>query len=320
MGAEALGSAVGAASSLIGGGKADDSAKKAAKIAAFQQQVAAQQQQAWNRENQQWAQAANRDNATWLQEVNQPLIQQQIAANRANQSNAFNTLDWSKDPTTGAWNQTSTMNPGDQATLDALRAKSPELISGMGSGFDVNGDVMNSIRALQAPEIQANEDATNARLAAMGLGTSSGKAWQDAQQTLGDTRSRADLSAIMQGFNANQAIQQGNRQDLGTLNQTAQGLKNNLAMPGYANQGISAATLPGMNPNTAGYQDPAYAQAAGQFAGAQTQQGWNQLGQSAQDAIPGILEWLNSFNTQNGGATANGAAPAGTPLWGGTSS
>jgi hypothetical protein len=317
MGASAVGSAIGAGSSIIGGGKANKSANKAEKKAAQAQADAAMQQEVWNRQNQQWAQGANRENATWLQGINQPLIQQQLAANRADQSNAFNTLDWNQDPTTGAWNQTSTMNPGDQATLDALRAKSPELISGMGSGFDVNGDVMNSIRALQAPEIQANEDATNARLAAMGLGTSSGKAWQDAQQTLGDTRSRADLSAIMQGFNANQAIQQGNRQDLGVLNQAAQGLHNNLAMPGYANQGISTATLPGMSPNVSGYQDPTYAQAAGQLAGAQTQQGWNQIGQAAQSATPGVLEWLGLGQSQG---QRLGTPAAGTTLWGGTSS
>jgi len=41
-----------------------------------------------------------------------------LTANRANQTNQFGSIDWNRDPTTGAWTQTESYNPQQQALLD----------------------------------------------------------------------------------------------------------------------------------------------------------------------------------------------------------
>lgn len=69
-----------------------------------------------------------------------------------------------------------------------------------------NQQVIDTMRQLQAPDLAQRRGAQDARLAAMGLGTGSGAAWESAQRSIGDTENRADLNAVLAGIN------QGNTQ------------------------------------------------------------------------------------------------------------
>jgi len=141
-----------------------------------------------------------------------------LTANRANQVNQFGSIDWSHDPATGAWTQTEAYNPEQQALLDqqiktqgVLGGKAQQTAEGLDAGYanapamptvgGYNEQAMNTIRALQAPDLQRRRAAKEAQLAAMGMGTGSGTAWNTEQQNIGDAESRADMQAIMGGIN-----------------------------------------------------------------------------------------------------------------------
>jgi hypothetical protein len=64
-----------------------------------------------------------------------------------------------------------------------------------------NQQAIDTMRALQAPGLQRQRAAKEAQLAAMGLGTGSGQAWNAEQQNLGETANNADLQAILAGIN-----------------------------------------------------------------------------------------------------------------------
>jgi hypothetical protein len=67
-----------------------------------------------------------------------------------------------------------------------------------------NQQVIDTINKLQAPDLQRQREAEQARMAAMGVGAGTGMAYQQGQQALLDAENKASLNAIMQG------IQQGN--------------------------------------------------------------------------------------------------------------
>jgi hypothetical protein len=170
-----------------------------------------------------------------------------LQANRPNQVGPTGSLTWSQDPA-GNWTQTTTMNPQEQAIMEAGQGNQLGVQGKIGeqvTGFDTNqinlggapampnqsdfsslgampgqsdysslGNMpevggydqrsIDTIRALQAPQLQRQRATKEAQLAAMGVGTGSGQAWNTEQQNLGDTENRADLNAILSG------IQQGN--------------------------------------------------------------------------------------------------------------
>ncbi len=146
-----------------------------------------------------------------------------LQANRPNQVGPTGSLTWAQDPS-GNWTQTTTMNPQEKAIMEAgqqnqlaLGGKIGEQIGGFDTGqIDFSGAPampevggydqrsIDTIRALQAPDLERRRAAKEAQMAAMGLGTGSGNAWNTGQQNLGDTENRADMNAILSG------IQQGN--------------------------------------------------------------------------------------------------------------
>lgn len=197
----------------------------------------------------------NRANAEWA--LNQ---------NRVNQNTPFANIGWTKDAN-GNWVQNTNLNAADQQTLDAIRTKQQQLVGGMGGGFDVNNPVMQAQWALSSQDVQRQRDAENARLAAQGLSTGSGQAWQNAQQSLNQMQTDAWNKAIGQGFNANMALRQQNTQDYGALNQGYGMLRGNIqATPAY-----TAAATPGTPDFMAAQNQQLQQQQAQQLAGAQAQ-------------------------------------------------
>jgi hypothetical protein len=151
--------------------------------------------------------------------------QQALRANRPNQVGPTGSLTWSQDPA-GNWTQTTTMNPQEKQIMEAgqenqlgVQGKIGEQLAGFDTGqIDFSGAPampevggydqrsIDTIRALQAPQLERQRAAKEAQMAAMGVGTGSGTAWNTEQQNIGDTENRADLNAILAG------IQQGNVQ------------------------------------------------------------------------------------------------------------
>jgi hypothetical protein len=299
----------GVASSAIGGSKGRKSAAKAQeqqlqaqKDAALQQQVMGRQNQLWaneqniantkteqglNQENASWVNNLNRENQSWAQGLNQQAIQDQIGQNRLSGTNAMGTsMGFDENG-----NYTQTLGAGDQQLMDTLRGKSNDIMQGMGGGFDVNGDVMNAYKAINQPLVDQQRNKENARLAAMGLGTGSGTAWGNAQDALNRNQVNSDQNAILQGFNADQALRTSNRADLGAMGGVRSGIQAGTATPDYWKAGVAQVNSPNVagwtsniadiNPMAAQGVNGGQAYSAGQDAGQATMAGWNQLGGAA---------------------------------------
>ena len=157
-------------------------------------------------------QQAGMANANW---------QKQLQANRPTQINQFGKSTWEQDPTTGQWTQTTSLNQPQQDIFNQQQSNQG-LLGGLTGqalgGYDTsqvnfsslgdmpkvggyNQQAIDTVRALQAPQLEQQRAAQEARLAAMGLSTGSGKAWENAQRALGTNESQADLQAIMAGIN-----------------------------------------------------------------------------------------------------------------------
>ena len=140
-----------------------------------------------------------------------------LMANRADQKNPYGSIDWSRDPVSGEWTQTEAYNPGQQALYDTEltnKGTMGKMAGGLLGEMDLynrnapamptvggyNEQAMNTIRALQAPDLERRANADRARRTAMGLGEASGTAWNTGEQNLNDAASRADLMAIQGGL------------------------------------------------------------------------------------------------------------------------
>ena len=144
-----------------------------------------------------------------------------LDASRIDQSNPFGKQDWSKDPTSGQWSMSQSLAPeyedirqGQAANQGALTGKVGENIGGLDvSQIDLSGapdmptvggynqQAIDTIKALQQPGLDRARSGKEAQLAAMGLGTGSGTAWNTEQQNIGDRENRAGMEAILAGIN-----------------------------------------------------------------------------------------------------------------------
>jgi hypothetical protein len=140
-----------------------------------------------------------------------------LTANRVDQKNPFGTIDWQRDPATGEWTQTEAYNPEQQALYDlqltnqgTMGKMAGGLLGEMDLHYDnapsmptvggYNQQALDTIRALQNPDITRRTNAGNANLAAQGFSTGGGKAWESAQGTMNDMASRADMNAILESL------------------------------------------------------------------------------------------------------------------------
>lgn len=137
----------------------------------------------------------------------------QTVAMRPDQFGPEGTRDWTQDEK-GNWTESISMAPERQAIWDTLQQKTGEQLAGLDtSQVDFGGapampevggyneQAMNTVRALQAPDLARRRAAKEAQLAAMGVGTGTGAAWNAEQQNINDVESRADMQAILAGIN-----------------------------------------------------------------------------------------------------------------------
>lgn len=261
-----------------------------------------------------WATDQNKANQLWANEINQGNIQQQLEMNRP---------DWTREGFGGGtWNAENNrydlnLDPTQKANLDALRGKESNIIGGMNTGFDVQGDVMDAYLALQNPLLQQSRDRENARLAAQGLSTGSGQAWQNAQQSLNDADTRAYQNAILAGFQADQSLRQSNRADLGALGTVENQMAQNLQTPSFATAGTTTVGAPTVSaPNASLYNAWAADQnmAQGNYASnlASNQQ-YTNLGNSLGGIVGalGNTDWAKGLgNSQSADSIINSTQPA----------
>lgn len=206
------GAVAGAAIGVVGGAMNAKKQSKAAAKAAEGQQGAAQasSQQSWA--DIERANEMNRQNALWAQQQN-----------LVNTTTDFGSTSYETDPVTGKITAKQSLAPEQQKMLETLRGQQSTALGGMESGFNVNNDVMNAMRAQSAPLMQQQRDKENARLAAMGLATGSGSAWGSAQDALNRSANDMEQKNILGGFQAWQQEQANNRANLGALNATESG-------------------------------------------------------------------------------------------------
>lgn len=198
-----------AAVGAIGANAAASKNAKAAKAAAGNQQGASADytQQSW--EDIERTNELNRQNALWAQQQN-----------LVNTTTDFGSTEYTTDPVTGKISAKQSLTPEQQKMLESLRGQQSTAIGGMESGFNVNNDVMQAMRAQSAPLMEQQRNKENARLAAMGLATGSGSAWGTAQDALNRSDNDMEQKNILGGFDAWQQEQANNRANLGSLNST----------------------------------------------------------------------------------------------------
>lgn len=146
--------------------------------------------------------------------------QRELTAARPDQKNPFGSLTWEQDPTTGEWTQNVSLAPdyeqlrqgqvGQQQQIGDLIAgnlgsfdASQIDLSQAGAMPEVGGydqRAIDTIRALQAPDLERRRNAAQTRMAAMGLSDPGAAASQAMQQSIGDAESRADMNAILEGL------------------------------------------------------------------------------------------------------------------------
>lgn len=250
----------------------------------------------------------NLDNQVWAQGINQKAADQALGQNRIDQTSDFGSVDWNQDPATGEWSQKASVTPEQQAMLGSLRGQQATAIGGMESGFNVNNDVMQAMRAQSVPIMEQQRNKENARLAAMGLGTGSGSAWGQSQDVLNRSDNDMEQKNILGGFSAWNQEQANNRSNLGALNATETGWRQNMS-PLAFQSGQTAQTVGVDAPNFGGNSDM---QGAAEYgadmnvgANAANQAGWAGVGKSAAGALPAMADWWNQPGT------GTGAPPAG---------
>lgn len=155
------------------------------------------------------------------------------AANRPDQYNALGSVTWGQDEN-GNWTQSAQYNPmmqglfnqqvGNAGQAGQVYSNMLNMLPGQFAGMnntlgmmsqnsgaaslpnaprrtqEYDQRVIDTVRSLQAPELARSRQAQEARLAAMGLGTGSGEAYNTQQNLIGQNENDADLKAILSGM------------------------------------------------------------------------------------------------------------------------
>lgn len=307
------GAAIGAVGSAYASKQNSKAAKKAQEGTGQSATEAAQagNQQSWSDINA--VNALNRENALWTQ-------QQNMAAqdkNMIDSSNQWGSVSRERDPVTGQLKQVSSLaGPwGDIANQGATQYG--QMQGALGSGFNVNSDYMDALRAQLMPGYQQQADAQRARAAAMGTGFNSGAANAGMEDQLGRNFNDLNQKAVLGGYNAWLQDQANTRSNLGALMAGQQGMK------GLAGQDAwSAGTTPMMaQPTVAQPENRTYQAAQEDYLRSQQNAanmgaagaGWGNLAMGIGSALGnkdlqrGVSNWWNGAGTNQG--TAPGWAP-----------
>ena len=189
-----------------------------------------------------------------------------LNAARPNQVGPEGTNTWTKNGED--WTNTIALSQPRQELYDTTNQKAQEQMSGFDTGqVDLSGapamptvgghnqQVIDTMRALQRPELDRSEDARRATTIAKGIPLEGSSAGTAVEQQLADARSRADMQAILAGINqGNTEFGQGMQlHTTGTgdiLNQNTANLQKVGGMMGQSNSfrmpTFGAAPTPGM--------------------------------------------------------------------------
>jgi len=228
--------------------------------------------------------------------------QENVAMARPDQTGPEGSLDWSKDPTSGEWSQSVSLAPERQEIWDTLQGKTQEQLAGYDTnqvdlsgapampevgGYDQRS--IDTIRALQAPDIQRREAADRQRRSAMGL-SGGERITETSERNLADASSRADMQAILAGIQqGNTAFGQGmQRHQTGTGDIINQQTANNQKLGGLMGQGnnfrlpqFAGVATPGMtnavNPDLMGAAGQSYDAAVAEANAKNASDPWNQI-------------------------------------------
>jgi hypothetical protein len=234
LSAGAIAGLAGAAISAGGSAYAANKNAKAAKNAANQPSAGdaagAAGQQSWSdimRVND-----LNRQNSLWTQ-------QQNMAAqdkNMINSSNQWGSVTRERDPTTGNLVQRSVLEGpwGDLANAGANQYG--QMQGALNSGFNVNSDYMNALRAQLQPGYDAMAAAQRNRAAAMGTGFNSGAANASMEDQLGRDFNDMNQKAVLGGYDAWLKDQANSRSNMQSLMAGQQGMKGLAQQDAWANQ------------------------------------------------------------------------------------
>jgi hypothetical protein len=302
MSGVALGAAaIGAAGSAYAANKQSKAAKNAANQPSAGGAAQAANQQSWSDINA--VNQLNRENALWTQQQNQAAQDK----NLIDSSNQWGSVTRERDPVTGELKQTSSLaGPwGDIANQGATQYG--QMQGALGSGFNVNSDYMNALRAQLMPGYEQEAAAQRNRAAAMGTGFNSGAANAGMEDQLGRNFNDLNQKAILGGYNAWLQDQGNARSNMGALMAGQQGIK------GLAGQDAWAAgSTPQMAQNTVAQPENRTYQAAQEDYLRSQQNAANQAGAGAgwgnmlggigsalgnKDLQAGISNWWNNTGT-----------------------
>jgi hypothetical protein len=179
--------------------------------------------------------------------------------------------------------------------------------------FGINNDVFKAMQGLSAPQLETQRNRENARLAAMGLGTGSGQAWQTSQENLNNSENNMFNQNVL-GANQAWLAGQGNlRSNMGSIMQGQQGLKGLSQQDAWAQ-----ATAPQMSQTTVATPENRTWEASQQQAnldmlgGAQGAQNWAGIGAGLgslvgnKDVRSGVSDWWSNLG---GAGSTPGSAP-----------
>lgn len=146
-------------------------------------------------------------------QMSQEAVNRQTQANRVNQQNAFGgTSQWTQDPTSGQWSQSSGFGGGLGQAVSNLTGQvgsQGPLATGDQARDQAINSYMSQAMSRLRPEWNQRDQAMQSRLAAQGLDPSS-EAARNQMDTFGRARNDAEASAmanaIGQGTQAGQAI------------------------------------------------------------------------------------------------------------------
>jgi len=165
------------------------------------------------------------------QKLSQDAWAANLLANRANQKNSTGSTSWEQDED-GNWTQNTQLNAPQQGIFDSqqgaqqkLADLSQGLIGNVGNkkidfsrapamptvgGYDQR--MIDTINKLNAPGLAQARGSKEAQLAAMGMGTGSGQAWNNEQRNLNDSEDRSRMQATLAGIGqGNTAFTQGSQ-------------------------------------------------------------------------------------------------------------
>lgn len=260
----------------------------------------------------------NRQNALWTQQQNQAANDR----NMVDSSNQWGSVSRERDPVTGELKQTSTLAGPWAGIADQGAAQYGQMQGSLGSGFNVNSDYMDALRAQLMPGYQQAADAARARAAAMGTGFNSGVANASMEDQLGRNFNDLNQKAVLGGYNAWLQDQANSRSNMGAIMGGQQGMKRLAGQDAWAQANtpqmgaIAAPFVPQNNTYQAGIADYNRSQANAANQGS-TAAGWGNLagtiGQVAgnKDLQQGIGNWWNGAGSGAAPATGNGAIVGG---------